>query len=71
MIEVSLNSELVALEPDTSLSDALAHWGYSANPEEQKLAVALNGEFVPRSRYGNTRLKHHDLLDIVQPVGGG
>lgn len=71
MIEVSLNNERVTLEPDTPLSDALAHWGYSANPEEQRIAVALNGEFVPRSRYGDTRLSHNDLLDIVQPVGGG
>lgn len=67
MISVSLNNEPVTLEPDTLLSDALEQWQYG----EQKIAVAINGEFVPRSRYRETRLQERDQLDIVKPVGGG
>ncbi len=67
MISVSLNNEPVTLEPDTLLSDALEQWHYG----EQKIAVAINGEFVPRSRYRDTRLQERDQLDIVKPVGGG
>lgn len=67
MISVSLNNEPVTLEQDTLLSDALEQWQYG----DQKIAVAINGEFVPRSRYRETRLKERDQLDIVRPVGGG
>lgn len=67
MISVSLNNEPIEMEADTSLSEALEQWDYG----EQKIAVAINGEFVPRSRYGDTLLKEHDQLDIVKPVGGG
>lgn len=67
MISVSLNNEPVTLESDTLLSDALEQWRYG----DQKIAVAINGEFVPRSRYRETRLKERDQLDIVKPVGGG
>lgn len=67
MIRISLNNEPTELQPDTALSDALEQWHYG----EQKIAVALNGEFVPRSRYQDTVLQERDQLDIVKPVGGG
>lgn len=67
MITVSLNNEPIQLAPYTRLSDALEQWEYG----EQKIAVALNGEFVPRSRYSETALQDSDQLDIVKPVGGG
>jgi len=67
MIRISLNNEPTELQPDTALSDALEQWDYG----EQKIAVALNGEFVPRSRYRDTLLQERDQLDIVKPVGGG
>lgn len=67
MITLSLNNEPVKLEPDMALSDALKQWQYGVD----KIAVAINGEFVPRSRYGETTLVEGDQLDIVKPVGGG
>lgn len=67
MIRLSLNNEPVELAPDTQLSEALSQWDYG----DQKIAVAVNGEFVPRSRYEETRLQEGDQLDIVKPVGGG
>lgn len=36
-----------------------------------QFAVALNGEFVPKSQHATTVLKSGDALDIVTPVGGG
>ncbi|WP_027329067.1 sulfur carrier protein ThiS [Marinimicrobium agarilyticum] len=67
MINVSLNNEAAEIPDQTLLSEALAQWDYG----EQKLAVAINGEFVPRSRYGEVALREGDRLDIVKPVGGG
>lgn len=67
MIQVSLNNENKSLPAQTRLSVALEQWGYS----DLKIAVAINGEFVPRSTYTERELYANDLIDIVKPVGGG
>lgn len=67
MITLSLNNEKVSLEPKTTLSLALEQWGFG----EGKVAVAINGEFVPRSRYAEQQLADNDEVDVVKPVGGG
>ena len=67
MITISLNNESVSLPANTLLSDALQAWGYG----DSKIAVAINGEFVPRSTYTERELLNGDQIDIVKPVGGG
>jgi sulfur carrier protein len=37
----------------------------------KRLAVERNGEIVPKSRHGATRLAAGDRLEIVVAVGGG
>nr|WP_324259064.1 sulfur carrier protein ThiS [Cellvibrio fontiphilus] len=66
-IQLSVNNELTELADSTLLSDALKLWGYG----DSKIAVAINGEFVPRSTYREHLLQQGDLIDIVKPVGGG
>lgn len=67
MISISLNNENKQLAADTHLSQALEQWDLA----NSKIAVAINGEFVPRSSYGERILQAGDLVDIVKPVGGG
>lgn len=67
MITLSVNNEPKTLEQASLLSDALHIWGYG----DTKVAVAINGEFVPRSTYNERELCHGDQIDIVKPVGGG
>lgn len=67
MIEVSVNGEKRSIDTQIVLNDALQHWGYAC----EKIAVAINGEFVPRGNYANTKLNANDALDIVAPVQGG
>lgn len=67
MITISLNNQSQQLETSTSLQQALVHWGYG----DSKIAVAINGEFVPRSNYNERQLVSGDQIDIVKPVGGG
>jgi sulfur carrier protein len=66
-IELSVNNESKSLVDKTLLSDALQQWGYG----DSKIAVAINGEFVPRSTYTERELLNGDQVDIVKPVGGG
>lgn len=67
MITLSLNNEKLSLEAKTPLSVALEKWGFG----DAKVAVAVNGEFVPRSRHPDYILSDNDLVDVVKPVGGG
>lgn len=38
---------------------------------EKKLAVEINQEIVPRSRYAQHCLNDGDRIEIVQAIGGG
>ncbi len=66
-IELSVNNESKSLASNTLLSEALQQWGYG----DGKIAVAINGEFVPRSTYNERELLNGYQIDIVKPVGGG
>lgn len=72
MITISANGDPITLTKTTLLSDYLASL---PNPSETAtgtvFAVAINGEFVPRSQYATTQLQQGDELDVVSPVGGG
>ena len=50
----------------TQLGDVLATLDIG-----DQFAVAVNGEFVPKSQHASTILSNGDTLDIVTPVGGG
>jgi len=67
MIHVSLNNESVTVEDGVTLQQALQQWDYAG----KKCAVAINGEFVPRTQYDEVMLSDADEIDIVAPVGGG
>ncbi len=67
MLKLSLNGESTALDHSVSLSELLEQQGY----QTQKIAVAINGEFVPRSQYSETPMNHGDEVDVIQAVGGG
>ncbi len=39
--------------------------------QKERIAVELNGDIVPKSRYGETVLQEGDVLEVVSFVGGG
>lgn len=67
VISVSLNGNSEKIEKYQTLQQALQLWGFA----DKKIASAINGEFVPRSRYTEATLNNGDQVDIVAPVGGG
>jgi sulfur carrier protein len=69
MVTISINDELQQFPEPLPLQELLRTY-HSANPDTA-FAVAVNGEFVPRTRYNAVTLNHGDTLDIVSPVGGG
>ena len=69
MITISINNEIRQFPQAVRLDDLLQDYRES-NPD-LAFAVAVNGEFVPRTQYPQTQLQDGDTLDIVNPVGGG
>ncbi|MDX1505615.1 MAG: sulfur carrier protein ThiS [Spongiibacter sp.] len=67
MISVSVNNEVKQCDDSRELSELLREWGF----ECEKIAVAINGDFVPRSQYSACQLKAGDQLDVLAPVQGG
>lgn len=67
MITVSVNDQAKTIPTASSVSQALSLWDYC----DEKIAVAINGEFVPRSGYAEHQLQADDCIDIVAPVQGG
>ncbi|MBQ7317976.1 MAG: sulfur carrier protein ThiS [Phascolarctobacterium sp.] len=64
---MKLNGETITLTEETTLTSFLESNGYSSG----KIAVELNGEIVPRSKYASVILTEADVLEVVCFVGGG
>ncbi len=39
--------------------------------EHRRVAVALNGDVVPRSEWGTTTLRDGDVVEVLAAVAGG
>lgn len=67
MITISVNNEHKQIDCQCSLHHALELWGYRS----ATIAVAVNGEFVPRDQYPHYQFGEGDCIDIVAPISGG
>lgn len=38
---------------------------------EQRVAVEINGEVIPRSQHGSHEVQPGDRIEVVQAIGGG
>lgn len=66
-IQLSVNGEIRRLDDASDVARLLERLGLGG----RKVAVEMNGEIVPRSRYAQTPLTDGDRLEIVVAVGGG
>ena len=67
MIAVTLNGQTRKLKESLSLQTYLQELGVV----EQAVAIAINGEVVPRSSYSVRILREGDAVEVVRMVGGG
>lgn len=66
-IRVTLNGRERTLAGETALPVLLEEMGV----DRRLIAVALNGEVIPRDRYDEVLVRDGDRLEIVRMVGGG
>ena len=66
MLAIIFNGSPMELQEECSLAQAVEIWGYTKG-----FAVAINQQFIPRSRYDVTTLKKGDDVEILAPMQGG
>lgn len=67
MSTITLNGKPHALDGQTSITGLLA----SLNINPKQVAVAVNGEVVPRDTWADVQVAAGDTVEIVRAVGGG
>ena len=68
-MRVLINGEEVELSDGASAQDAAVAAG--VEPERRGVAVALDGEVIPRGRLAETILRQGQRIEVVSAIGGG
>jgi sulfur carrier protein len=66
-MQVVANGALREVRPGWTVTDLIASLGLDG----RFVIVELNGEPLPRSGYGETRLADGDRIELVRAVAGG
>lgn len=66
-MNIKVNGTPREVPPETSIAMLLAQLEY----EQNKIAVALNQTFVPKSDYDSIKITENSELEIVAPQQGG
>jgi len=65
-MQVVINGKPSALEHVHTLAELVAELRL-----EGRIAVEINAQIVPRSRFASQLLHDGDIIEVVQAVGGG
>ncbi|HEX8856392.1 MAG TPA: sulfur carrier protein ThiS [Thermoleophilaceae bacterium] len=68
-MKVLLNGEPVELADGTTVAGAVSASG--AEPSGRGIAVAVNGEVVPRGEWASIELTEGERVEVLQAVQGG
>jgi sulfur carrier protein len=66
---IRLNGEPIELEPGARVIDAVSRAG--ANGSARGVAVAVEGEVVPRGEWERTELREGQSVEVVGAIQGG
>jgi sulfur carrier protein len=66
-VHVTVNGATTDVDPDLTVAALIAARGEAP----RRVAVALNGEVVPRSRWESTGLTDGDSVEVLAPTAGG
>ncbi len=67
-MKLTVNGEKKEFPKPLSIAELLHQLKISSNI---RVAVALNGQVIPKKEHPNTPLKENDVVEIVRMVGGG
>tara|TARA_B100001765_G_C19248296_1_gene225630 strand:- start:93 stop:296 length:204 start_codon:yes stop_codon:yes gene_type:complete len=67
-MEVIINGKATEIHQSMSIVDYLTSIGFE---KKVSIAVAINGEIIPKEEYSETQLKTGDSMEVVRAIGGG
>jgi len=67
LIDIKVNGKNIAIES----SQSVYHLLDCLNINAPQVAVAINGEVLPRDSWSQTEVRAGDTVEIVRAVGGG
>lgn len=70
-ITIQVNGKTVELESAGGETPTISQWLDGLGRDPRTVAIEHNGEILPRTEYGATRLQDGDRLEVVQFVQGG
>ncbi|HYU61027.1 MAG TPA: sulfur carrier protein ThiS [Solirubrobacterales bacterium] len=68
-MRIALNGKAAELPDGASVAEAVAAAG--AGEEQRGVAVAVEGEVVPRGEWDATRLRDGQAVEVVRAIQGG
>jgi sulfur carrier protein len=68
-MRIELNGAAVELPDDANIGDAVVRAGVEG--EAKGVAVALDGEVVPRGAWGGTELREGQAVEVLAAMQGG
>lgn len=68
-MRVSVNGRAMELAAQARVVDVIADLGM--DPEERGVAVAMDGEVVPRARWATTGVPEGARVEVVRATAGG
>ncbi len=68
-MKLTLNGESLELAPDATVADVVAAAGVEAGA--RGVAVAIEGEVVPRGEWDERGLRDGESVEVVRAVQGG
>ncbi len=69
-MKVTLNGHVTNLAEEATVAEAVLSLS-TGDASMRGVAVAVNGEVVARSRWGDLRLRDDDRIEVLRAVGGG
>jgi sulfur carrier protein len=68
-MKVIVNGDVTDLRDGATIAHVLEHLGRGHEP--RGVAVAINGEVVPKTTWDRTELRADDHVEVLTAVGGG
>lgn len=66
-ISIHLNGNLIRFNSNDTIQIAINY----LKPDSPFVAAELNGEIIDKPEFDKITLKNNDILEIIQPLGGG
>lgn len=70
-VRVTVNGSPTELAERTTVADVVAELVGERGGGHDRVAVAVNGDVVPRSGWTGTRLAAGDSVEVLAPTAGG